>query len=297
VNAEIKLGTACNNNCIFCLNEPGRMFNKPTRTIKYEVVHLKEKGVGLIKLTGGEPTIREDFFEIIRFARSNGLEIEIQTNGRALAYDWFAKKTADVGIRNFLISLHAHHRELYKELSNTDGYEQVMMGIKNLKSLDQKFSINVVITSKNLHHLREIAEHHSRLGAESIQLSWAKPEGKTAADMRIFPKYSDNILSLSDAVDALLEKGQRVAILGVPHCILGNYAKYAGRPYKGMFVESGSAEDLFNEEKKLLTAECAGCLAEDACGGLFKKYHDFFGADETKRFTYPTSHRPPCKHT
>jgi MoaA/NifB/PqqE/SkfB family radical SAM enzyme len=84
MNAEIKTGTACNNNCIFCLNEQRGIFRK-TEEIKREIDALSDNGVTSISFTGGETSIRPDFFELISYAKRRGCNVSIQTNGRAFS--------------------------------------------------------------------------------------------------------------------------------------------------------------------------------------------------------------------
>ncbi|MFC1723905.1 hypothetical protein ACFL0V_07230, partial [Nanoarchaeota archaeon] len=61
MNYEVKVGSACNNNCVFCLNEK-RGWRRETGDLMKEIESLPY--MDEINFTGGEVTIRDDFFDL-----------------------------------------------------------------------------------------------------------------------------------------------------------------------------------------------------------------------------------------
>lgn len=72
----------CNLNCIMC--DLPKMFKNckdlPLGTIKRIIRESKEIGFKELVLTGGEPLLRDDIFEIIQYAKSKGFIINLNTN-------------------------------------------------------------------------------------------------------------------------------------------------------------------------------------------------------------------------
>jgi len=79
----------CNLNCPICINNTpsmGFLFEPPLEYFDHIFRHFAAcDPVPSIQLFGGEPTVREDLFDIIRLARSYGLPTRVVTNGLRLA--------------------------------------------------------------------------------------------------------------------------------------------------------------------------------------------------------------------
>jgi cyclic pyranopterin phosphate synthase len=283
---EVKIGTACNNNCIFCLNE-SRQDSRDLISIIEELKELAKEGVSGVQFTGGEITIRPDYADIIMTAKQHNLWVQVQTNGRAFCYKEIAKKSAHLGIDSFLVSLHANTEELGQKITNTrHAYRQTVEGIKNLKHEGLKVIINTVVNNENVMFLPAIVEHHITLKPELIQLSWARPSGKVLKDIDIIPKYSEFSDQLFESIEKAKSAGQKISIIGVPLCILGRYRAHIARPYLGRFgILKGKlipAENIFNTKKKTKISECKICSFDNECGGIFNEYLKKHGQSEFK---------------
>ena len=109
---DINVGYSCNLKCRFCyyINDVScRKKNKDLTTIECKKLirdHFK-KGMQVLEFTGGEPTIRNDLFELVRYAQEVGFtHISIITNGLRLADHSFANSLVTQGVNDFLLSLH-----------------------------------------------------------------------------------------------------------------------------------------------------------------------------------------------
>ena len=87
-------------------------------------------GVRWIKLTGGEPLLREDICEIVeRLSRIRGVEdVSLSTNGVLLAD--LAEELARAGLSRVNVSLDTLDSEKYKAITGVDAHEKVIEGIK-----------------------------------------------------------------------------------------------------------------------------------------------------------------------
>lgn len=289
---EVKLGTACNNCCIFCLNGEAN-WNKSTKDVMQEILNAKSLGINTVQFTGGEPTIREDFLNILKYTKSLGLKIKIQTNGRSFSYPDYARKMCDIGIDSFLVSLHAHNKELNHKLTRVEGgFRQTVEGIRNLVRLGQNVSINCVINKYNICFLKEIAKHHSNIGVESLQFGWVTPKGRAKENFDlIVPKVKDNIKYLYHALDYLKNNYVGyVCVLGLPFCMLGEYSKFKAMEYSDVAsIDGRNLEKVqFNNilQKKMKNEKCKNCSKNKICEGIFEEYYNKFGDEEIKPIEY-----------
>lgn len=127
---------ACNFRCLYCM-PPEReydFFKKDEKLSVDEAIRLSEifvkLGVRRIRLTGGEPLLRQDLDQIIAgIAKIPKLEdLSLTTNASLLADK--AQMLKDSGIKRLTISLDALDPKLFKTMSgNRSSVEQVIQGI------------------------------------------------------------------------------------------------------------------------------------------------------------------------
>ncbi|MBU0579816.1 MAG: radical SAM protein, partial [Candidatus Margulisbacteria bacterium] len=81
--ADIKIGYLCNNHCLFCVQGKNRELygNKSCAEIK-KAINLARKTCQDLVFTGGEATLRNDFLELVSYAKKLGFRyICVITNG------------------------------------------------------------------------------------------------------------------------------------------------------------------------------------------------------------------------
>jgi len=124
LNLRISITQRCNNRCAYCHREGEvQRANRSAELMSVEeIVRIAKIAVGLgiarIKLTGGEPLMREDLPEIIEgIAAIGGLrDLSITTNGLLLG-GGMAKRLRDCGLRRVNISLPSLNPETYHKLT------------------------------------------------------------------------------------------------------------------------------------------------------------------------------------
>ena len=87
---DIELTERCNNNCIHCyINLPQHdpnAINRELTTNEWKDIlkQAADSGVLVVRFTGGEPLLREDFTELYLHARRLGMRVLLFTNGRGI---------------------------------------------------------------------------------------------------------------------------------------------------------------------------------------------------------------------
>jgi cyclic pyranopterin phosphate synthase len=116
---------------------------------------LSELGVCKIRLTGGEPTVRKDFFDILKDMKQNSNipKITMTTNGYRL--NKIAKQLYELGLDGINISIDSLNRETFKKLTSHDRLPEILEGIKILQDLNFKnIKVNAVLL-KDINDTRE----------------------------------------------------------------------------------------------------------------------------------------------
>lgn len=136
----------------------------------------------VIILTGGEPYLREDIFEIAAYGDRKGLRMVLATNG-TLVTDEIAEKTRESGIKRISISIDGSIPEKHDTFRGVPGaFEGSMAGIEAFKRAGVEFQINTTITRLNLDQIEDIMNLSIELGAAAHHIFLLVPTGR-AKDM------------------------------------------------------------------------------------------------------------------
>ena len=115
----------------------------------------RDKGMLFVLLTGGEPLVRKDFFEIYDGMREMGLLISINSNGSMLKGEILERFLKTPPFR-FNISLYGGSNETYRNMCGLPAYDQVKENIRRLRQAGVEVSLNLSITPYNKDDLAQI---------------------------------------------------------------------------------------------------------------------------------------------
>ena len=170
---EIRLEVTrhCNCKCYFCHNQntfakEGRLTKKDLNTeqIKYIIDQVVLADVPKIRFTGGEPLTRPDILELIKYAKSKGLQVRLNTNGTLI--DKNIAETLKKYVDIVLISiLSIKEEENDSIVLLRDGFKKKIEAINRLKGAKPNFLWGcTVATNKNIEELEKIADFVYSMG-------------------------------------------------------------------------------------------------------------------------------------
>ncbi|MHA1772073.1 MAG: PqqD family peptide modification chaperone [Candidatus Thorarchaeota archaeon] len=164
VLSEIALTYRCNNRCRFCYAySPYRKSGEMTTEEVKRVIDIiaDDAHVPSLSFTGGEPTLRKDLFELIRYGREKDLRMNLITNGRRCADPKFVQKLVDAGLNSAQVSIEGPDAETHDYIVGVPGaFEQTVQGIKNLRKTDIYTHCNTTICRPNMDKLEQLVDFH-----------------------------------------------------------------------------------------------------------------------------------------
>jgi heme b synthase len=135
-------------------------------------------GKPIVILTGGEPLLRDDIFQLAQYGSQLGLRMVMATNGTLLTED-ILKRISASGIKRLSISIDGAKEDQHDKFRNMPGaFSGAMKGIGLLKKAGIEFQINTTITRHNVRHVKDILELVVRLGAVAHHLFLLVPTGR-----------------------------------------------------------------------------------------------------------------------
>lgn len=152
----------------------------------------------VIVLSGGEPLVRPDIFEIASFGSDLGLRMVLATNGTTLNDD-VAKELKAAGIQRVSVSIDGAESASHDEFRGVSGaFDDALSGIECLKSVEMPFQINTSVTRANLYQLPQILNLALNLGASALHLFLLVPTGcgkEIAESEMISPEEYEQVLN------------------------------------------------------------------------------------------------------
>ncbi len=159
---DIELTERCNNRCIHCcinLAEDDEAARRESSTVQLKSIlaDAAELGALMVRFTGGEPLLRDDFTELYLFARKLGLKVTIFTNARLIT-PAIADLLARVPPREDIeITVYGMTRESYETVSLVKGsYNEFMRGLELLADRKVPFVVKGVVLPQNASEAAEL---------------------------------------------------------------------------------------------------------------------------------------------
>ncbi|MBF0378182.1 MAG: heme b synthase [Desulfamplus sp.] len=139
---------------------------------------IREVGQPIIILTGGEPLLRPDIFEIAEYGTKIGLRMVMALNGTMITQE-VAKKMKESGIKRISVSLDGSTKESHDKFRGVDGaFDGALNGIRLAKEAGIEFQINTTITKANLDEIPKILSLAESLGAAAHHIFLLVPTGR-----------------------------------------------------------------------------------------------------------------------
>lgn len=181
----IELTGACNEHCLHCGSHCGDFPVEDllsTQEIKGFLDHIRENfPLDELQLcvTGGEPLLRKDFFEIMAYAKQLGFHWGMTSNGTLITRE-IATQLLETGMLTVSISVDGL-KETHDWFRQSQGsYEKTMEGIRHLLEVGgfKHVQITTVVHHKNIHELEDLYREFLTLGIRSWRIVNIEPIGR-----------------------------------------------------------------------------------------------------------------------
>lgn len=245
--AILELTYHCNHSCLFCScpweAPSGGLSRHPELTAgewKDVVSQLAAMGVGSFAFTGGEPLLKEGFTDIIAHAASlSGVEhIRTAGKGRSGLVSRFGSprlyvisngSAVDEALLDFLAGAKAH---LSMSLPGLRTYglhtgggaspDAVLHGFRMAADRGVSTTVNVTVTARNLHELRETIDAAFSAGAGSLLLNRFLPGGRGLRNTEGLLLSGSQVVRMLQTADEALVSADRSGGVGteIPACLM-----------------------------------------------------------------------------
>ncbi len=294
----------CNMKCSHCyINATEKKLDNElsTQEAKNLIDQIAEVSRPLLILSGGEPLLRSDVYELVKYGSMKGLKMGLGSNGSLLDVT-AAKKLKEAGIATVSVSLDSIKPEQHDEFRGVPGsWQKAVNAIKALRENNVLMQINTTVTQQNINQIDEIMSLAEKIGVENFHLFFLVPTGRGTKISDISPQdYEDMITStfakasrhklnvrpscapqfmrIAKGMGFDMRQWIRGCIAGLYYCriypngditpcpylpiTLGNIR---AKPFRDIWFNSSVFKSLRNPQ--ILKGKCGACEYNNLCGG------------------------------
>ena len=243
VSSMVKEGKwHCNQNCVHCYAAGQELVSEnelSTDEWKTIIDKCREAMIPQITFTGGEPTMREDLFELIDHAQ--WFVTRLNTNGIKLTKE-YCEKLKEVSLDSCQITFYSCDEDIHNKLVGKEMYKETLSGIENAVSTGLNVSINTPLCTLNRDYVKTLEFLHEK-GVMYVTCSGLITTGNALKDasesLQLTGKELEEILA--DAVNYCNENGMEIS-----------------------FTSPGWIGEEFFDEHGLNKPACGACLSNMA---------------------------------
>lgn len=155
----LQVGFSCPWRCKFCYYreslKKGNVKDFTTEEVKTKLREGRRLGKDQVDISGGEPSIRKDLFEIISYARKIGYKKVCMITNCFRTYDMnYVNRLIDAGLNDVLLSLHSPIEKEHDWLTQVPGsWKKVMKSLENFSKTKIEYRVNSTISDINYNNM------------------------------------------------------------------------------------------------------------------------------------------------
>jgi radical SAM protein with 4Fe4S-binding SPASM domain len=277
-------------------------------------VFKKDAKIPFFSFTGGEPLLREDLEDMIRYARRINLQVNLITNG-ILAVPRRAKSLFEAGLRTAQVSVEGLDAVTHDALTARPGsFEATLRGIRGLQAAGISVQTNTTVSAGNAAQAPQMPGFLKSLGVTRFAMNLYLPPGDGNGPEGLLVPYS----RAGEIVDAVHAAARSEGMTfywysPIPHCHYNTIARGLGNKscaaMDGLLSVSPSGDVLpcssypepmgnllatgfrdiwfssraqYFKSKQYAPDECAGCGSFVACQAACPLYWRSVGTAEIR---------------
>jgi radical SAM protein with 4Fe4S-binding SPASM domain len=199
-SVDLLLTYACNFTCDHCesSSHPTAEFGLPVETIARLIREMREMGVTHLNITGGEPLVRKDVFDIIEFAIQQGLRVHLATNGSLV--EQHRERLARLKLAGVFTSVDGLEETNDRFRHHAGAFKKTFRALELFEAMGiSPRLVNTLVHPGNLQELEELGDWIMASAATCWRIALALPSGRAKGEDR-FCLTDEQILGVFDFI-------------------------------------------------------------------------------------------------
>lgn len=208
---DLALTFRCQNDCIHCYaGGPHETPELSTVQWKQVIDKLSDVGIFILTFTGGEPTLREDLPELLRYAQGKGMVTGLITNGRRLKDPAYVDELEKSGLDFVQVTLESYKPEVHDAMTGAVGsWVETVEGIRNAAKSQIYVSTNTTLSKRNVDHFLSTVDFIKSLGVNAFGCNSLIYSGKAN---KVSQEFALTLETLNVLLPDINEKAQEIGL-------------------------------------------------------------------------------------
>ena len=150
----------------------------------------------ILIFTGGDPMMRPDLFELIKYAAERGLRCSLTPTATALPTKERLEKAREAGILRVALSLDAPRPEIHDEFRQVKGsWQRTMDTLHRAHDAGLSVQVNTTVAKHNVDILHEMVPFIQEVGAVQWSVFFLVPTGRAMAEQMISAEQHEKVFN------------------------------------------------------------------------------------------------------
>lgn len=188
---------ACNLACVHCrataqtTPAPDELTTKEVFSV---IDQLAEFGQPIFVISGGEPLLRPDVFDIAAYGSQRGLRVAVSPNGTLLTAEAI-RNLKEAGVKRISVSIDGSTAERHDAIRGVPGaFDGAMAGLAACRQAGLGFQLNTTVMRQTRDDLSAVRDLAVLIGAEAWHVFMLVPTGRAKIDDEVSPQEYEEIL-------------------------------------------------------------------------------------------------------
>ena len=298
-SSYIAMNYKCNHNCICC---PLSTFDRLHSKLDYEILKkqivdiiAENGGNGHFTISGGEPTIDNNFIDLISYLAKLGLDVSVLSNASSCEDKDFVKRIIDAFGENYdkskfsyVTAIHSNEEKIHDYMTGVTGsYLQTMRGLDNLADADINITIKHIMNKYTCSTMVNTFDYLNYHFLENVEFLFCSMDytGRCSKNIdKLFIDYQELKQHLEDTLDNLEQSkiNRKIFVTESPLCMTDPYYwKYylMHEEFLSTYI-APNLETRYNKGENVVNdcntnySSCQDCDVKNYCGGIWSSAYE-----------------------
>ncbi|MFA5080398.1 MAG: radical SAM protein [Candidatus Paceibacterota bacterium] len=186
VSVTIYITNICSKACKHCVNKSSPIYQQDEYNFDkwiYILRKLRESGVCSIVVTGGEPLLRSDIFDILEEADKLKFSISLLTDFDEISDEHIIRLKKISHLNDIQVSLDGESKKTHDFIRGTGSFDKAIRRMSLLKKYNISYTISSTINNRNINEINGIVKIYKKYGAKYLYLNPLAPYGRAKETM------------------------------------------------------------------------------------------------------------------
>jgi len=159
IRVYFELTSSCPLQCRVCFNSSGKTKSDEmsTEEVRKTLNGLRKDGVLDVRFSGGEPTTKPDWFELLKYSKDLGFAVSLNTNGVYANPEETINKLINLDLEQITLSIDGG-RDFHNYIRGDGNYEKTAETLEKLSEGRANLRINTVLTKGSAKDLEKVLD-------------------------------------------------------------------------------------------------------------------------------------------